>query len=176
MAQPKRSPRLAFEIDTLTRSIENVVTGDSFQTIVLALEQADLKNVTKKKGWQFDWRTEFRSTERLVFKLTIVGNPEVIQGLVSMEVKADHIAMQLVESAPFNIGRTKMYQGVLGNLVAYVCRTSFERGFEGNVVFRAKTRLIQHYTETLKAVHVGGHLMVIYPPAARYLVDRYFPQ
>lgn len=171
----KRPQRLAFEIDKLTRSIENVVTGDSFQTVVLPLTKDDLKTVTKKKGWLFDWKQEFKTTGRCIFKLTITDNPNVIQGLVCLEVKPDHVAMQLVESAPFNVGRDKVNEGVLGNLVAYVCKVSFENGFEGNVAFLAKTKLIQHYTEKLNAVHMGGHLMVIYPPAARYLVDRYFP-
>ena len=176
MAAKQKSQGLSFEIDKLTRSIENVVTGDSFQTVVLPLTKADLKNVTKKNGWLFDWKREFKVPEWSTYKLTIVDNPDVTQGLVSLEVKNDHVAMQLVESAPFNIGNNKMYEGVLGNLVAYVCKVSFEHGFEGNVVFRAKTKLIQHYTEKLKAVHVGGHLMVLYPPAARYLVDQYFPE
>jgi hypothetical protein len=175
-APSKRSPQLSFEVDKLTRSIENVVTGDSFMTVVLPLTKEDLKNVTRKNGWLFDWKREFKTTGRYVFKLTITQNPDVIQGLVCLEVKPDHVAMQLVENAPFNMGRNKMYSGVLGNLVAYVCKVSFEHGFEGNVVFRAKTKLIQHYIQTLRADYLGGQLMVIYPPAARYLVEQYYPQ
>ncbi len=167
---------LSFEIDKLTRSIEDVLTGHSLPTIVLPLNKADLKSVAKKNGWQFNWRMEFNAPRRQVFKLIIADKPEVVQGLVCLEPKLDHVAMELVESAPSNIGRHKMYEGVLGNLVAYGCKVSMEHGFEGNLLFRAKTNLIQHYEEKLKAVHVGGHLMIIFPPAARYLVDRYFPQ
>ncbi len=39
---------LDFEIDKLTKSIENAVTGDSFLTEVSLLTKKDLKNVTKK--------------------------------------------------------------------------------------------------------------------------------
>lgn len=170
----RRSAALSFEIDKITRSIENVVTGDSFQTVVLPVTKTDIRNVTKKKGWLFNWRKELSTKGRSTFKLTTVENPEIIQGLVSLEVEPDHVVMTLVENAPFNQGRKKVYAGVLGNLVAYVCRVSFEHGFEGTVAFRAKTKLINHYEKELKAVHVGGHLMVIYPPAARYLVDQYF--
>jgi len=42
---------LDFEIDKLTNSIENVVTGDSFQTEVSVVSVADLKSVTKKNQW-----------------------------------------------------------------------------------------------------------------------------
>jgi len=89
----KRKVRgLSFEIDKLTRSIENVVTGDSFQTVALPLTKEDLKTIAKKRGWLFDWKLEFKSAERKVFKLTTVENPNVVQGLVSMEVKPDHVS------------------------------------------------------------------------------------
>jgi hypothetical protein len=45
---------LDFEIDKLTRSIENVVSGDSFPTEISYLTRTDLKQVTKKNGWLFN--------------------------------------------------------------------------------------------------------------------------
>jgi hypothetical protein len=50
---------LDFEIDKLTNSIENVVTGDCFPTVVLPFTRADLKQVTKKNGWNFNWKLNF---------------------------------------------------------------------------------------------------------------------
>lgn len=164
-----------FIIDKLTNSIENIVTGDSFQTEISVLTQCDLKLVTKKNGWLFDWKLEFKVPERDIYKLTIVGNPTVIQGLISLEVKADHVYMHLVESAPFNKGKTKMYSGVPGNLVAFACKLSFQRGHEGNVSFLSKTLLIDHYEKTLGAIHFGGRVMIIETQAALKLIDRYFP-
>ena len=96
---------LNFEIDKLTNSIENVVTGDSFPTDISIVTLADLKNVTKKNKWQFDWKFEHRQPEREVYKLSIVNNQQTIQGLVSLEIKLDHVYMHLVESAPFNKGK-----------------------------------------------------------------------
>ena len=103
---------LDFIVDKLTNSIENVVTGDSFATDVSILTTNDLKVITKTKGWLFNWREEFKDPIRDIYKLTIVNNPTIIQGLVSLEVKADHGYMHLVENAPFNKGQTKMYSGV----------------------------------------------------------------
>jgi hypothetical protein len=80
----------------------------------------------------------------------------------------------LFESASFNKGRKKLYSGVPGNLVAFACKFSFQRGHEGNVAFISKTQLIDHYIETLGAKHVGGRLMVIDPVAALSLISRYF--
>ena len=47
-------------IDKLTNSIENVVTSDSFPTDITLISSADLKTTTKKNGWQFDWKEEFK--------------------------------------------------------------------------------------------------------------------
>lgn len=165
---------LDFEVDRLTRSIENIATGDSFPTDVSHLLKADLKQVSKKNLWLFNWKKELDAPDREVYKLTIQGNPNVIQGLVSLSVDVDHIYMHLIESAPFNKGRTKVYLGVPGNLVAYACRLSFQKGFDGFVSFHSKTKLIDHYIKTLGAYHFGGHLMIIDTLPAKELIEKYF--
>jgi hypothetical protein len=170
----RQKPGLDFIIDKLTNSIVNVQSGDSFPTDVTLLTIAELKNITKKSGWRFNWNNEIKRPERDVFKLTITNNPNVIQGIISLEVKPDHVYMHLIESAPFDIGKRKTYFGVPGNLVAYACRLSFQRGGDGYVSFTAKTKLIDHYIESLGAVHFGGHLMVINTPAALKLINKYF--
>ena len=167
---------LDFVIDKLTKSIENVVTGDSFPTDITLISIADLKTVTKKKGWAFDWKAELKQPERDVYKLTIVNNQIVIQGLISLEVKSDHVYMHLVESAPFNKGKTKIYAGVPGNLVAFACKLSFQRGHEGNISFFSKTQLVQHYIDTLGALHFGGRVMIIETNSALKLINKYFPK
>ena len=167
---------LDFVVDKLTNSIENVVTGDSFPTDITLISSADLKTVTKKNGWAFDWKDEFKQPERDVYKLTIVNNQTVVQGLISLEIKSDHVYMHLVENAPFNKGKTKIYSGVPGNLVAFACKLSFQRGHEGNVSFFSKTQLVQHYIDTLGAMHFGGRVMIIDTIAALKLLNKYFPK
>lgn len=171
----RRNPEyIDIEIDKFTNSIENVITGDRFQTDVSLIVKDDLNSITKKNGWLFNWKSEFKQPDRDVYKLTIEGNPSVIQGLISVTEREDHVYMHLIESAPFNLGRNKVYLGVPGNLVAFVCRISFHRGFEGYISFTAKTQLIEHYEKTLGAINVGGHLMVINTDSALKLIDKYF--
>jgi hypothetical protein len=67
-----------------------------------------------------------------------------------------------------------MYAGVAGNLVAFACRLSFQRGHQGNVSFHSKTQLVQHYIDSLGATHVGGRIMIIHTVAALKLIDKYF--
>jgi hypothetical protein len=165
---------LDFVVDKLTNSIENVVTGDSFATDVIRISSNDLKTISTKNGWLFKWKEEIKHPEREVYKLTIVNNQTVIQGLISLEVMPDHVFMHLVESAPFNRGRGKMYAGVPGNLVAFACQLSFQRGHEGNLSFISKTQLIDHYAQTLGAIHIGRQRMIILPAMALKLMQHYF--
>lgn len=166
---------LDFIVDKLTNSIQNVITGDSFLTDISLVSGIDLKKVNKKNNWQFDWKLEFMQPQCDVYKLTIVNNQSVIQGLISLEIKSDHVYMHLVESAPFNKGKTKVYAGVPGNLVAFACKLAFQRGHEGNVSFFSKTQLVKHYIDTLGAMHVGGRIMIIETIAALKLINKYFP-
>ena len=163
-----------FHIDKLTRSIENVVTGDSFPTDITLIASSDLKSITTKNGWRFNWHIEFNHKERDVYKLTIVNNSTIIQGLISIQVKEDHVFVHLIESAPFNIGADKMYAGVGGNLIAFACKLSFQRGHDGYVAFYAKTSLIEHYKRNLGASVLKDQMMVIHTDAAIKLINTYF--
>jgi hypothetical protein len=82
--------------------------------------------------------------------------------------------MYLVENAQLNKGLSKMYVGVEGNLVAFACKLSFQRGHEGNISFISKTQLINHYEKTLGAFHFGGRVMIIETKSALKLIDKYF--
>jgi len=165
---------LDFVIEKLTDSILNTISGDSFQTEISRLTRTDLKAVNKKNGWNFNWAQELDNNSREVFKLTITNNPNIIQGLLSFTIRPDHLYMNLLESAPFNLRHKKLYDGVPGNLVAYACKVSFQNGFEGFVSFTAKTKLIEHYEKTLGAFHFGNQLMIIQPQVAQQLVNKYF--
>ncbi|MBA3664357.1 MAG: hypothetical protein H0W61_09135 [Bacteroidetes bacterium] len=173
MKQPKKHLQ-DFRIDKLTNSIENVISGDSFRTEVLPLSSKELKSVRLKDGWNFKWADEFKQTNGTVYKLVIRDNINIIQWLISLTPTNENVFINLIESAPFNIGKGKVYAGVSGNLVAFACNQSFIRGTEGYVSFLSKTKLIPHYQESLGAQHVGGHLMVINTNAALRLIDKYF--
>jgi hypothetical protein len=113
-------------------------------------------------------------SDRKVYKLTIQDNRNIVQGLASISNFHDHFYLHLVESAPFNMGRNKLYEGVPGNLFAFTCKKSLDAGYQGFVSFLSKTKLIEHYEKSLDATHVGGHKMVIFPQAALKLIQKYY--
>lgn len=127
-------------IDKLTNSIENIVSGDIFDTDIFQLLGNDTKQINKAE-WQFKWQEQLKLTGRETYKLVIKDNPKIIQGLISLTDQGDHIYMHLIESAKFNKGKTKIYTGVPGNLVAFACKLSFDKGYDGYLAFDAKTTL-----------------------------------
>ncbi|MBS1760483.1 MAG: hypothetical protein JST23_10205 [Bacteroidetes bacterium] len=162
---------LEFEVDKLTNSIENAVSGEVFDTLI---EQIKETKQIKKIEWVFNWQTETKDSKKSVFKLTTINNPDIIHGLISLTDKGDHIFMDLIESAKFNKGKKKLYLGVAGNLVAFACKTSFEKGYAGVVSFVAKTQLIDHYSRTLGAKLFGSSRMFIDTKEAYILTTKYF--
>ncbi len=146
---------IGIDIDKLTNSIVNTVSGDSFATDILEVTKVDLKKITKKNGWLFSWNNEFKFADRKIYKLTISSNPTIIQGLISIGDYGDHFYLHLIESAPFNVGKRKVYEGVPGNLFAFACKCSWDKGYQGFLAFISKTRLIGHYEKMLSATQVG---------------------
>ena len=162
------------EIDKLTYSIENSITGDSFKTSVLELTAKDIKGI-KKSDWLFNWKAEAKELDKKVYKLVVAENENIIQGLMSLQDRSDHIFMSLIESNKFNRGAKKVYFGVPGNLVAFACKLSFDRGYNGYVSFESKTKLIAHYHKSLGAQVLFGNFMAIDTKAAIKLIEHYFP-
>jgi len=169
----KKKKHINIVIDRLTNSIENAFTGEVFNTEITLMTEIGIKHIIRK-DWIFDWVTEIKDKQKKVYKLTTVNNSNIIHGLISIEDKKDHIFMHLVESAKFNMGKNKQYVGVPGNLVAFACKISFEKNYEGYVAFDSKSKLIGHYQDSLGATHFRGIRMYIDTSAAKKLVDKYF--
>lgn len=171
LTMKKKSLSLDVEIDRLTNSIQNRLTNEVFDTEITRLTKG---NEIKATEWIFDWERELRDKAREVYKLTTVNNPTIIQGLISIEDKKDHVFLHLVESANFNKGSNKVYLGIPGNLIAFACKVAFDRGAEGYVAFDSKTALIEHYKKTLGAKQFRGQRMYLDTAAATQLVAKYF--
>lgn len=158
------------EIDKLTNSIKNVITGEIFETEFNPVKRTEIQ----RKDWLFDWGKELKNRDNKVYKMTTIENKGVIQGLVSLKLKENYVFVNLVENAKFNRGKKKIYLGVGGNLFAFACKVSKEIGFEGYVAFDAKTALIDHYSETLGAERALGQRMYISDENADILINQYF--
>lgn len=68
---------LDFEVDKLTNSIVNTISGEIFDTVIVQLTFQDSKQI-KKSDWVFNWKTELKSQASQVFKLTTINNPNIV--------------------------------------------------------------------------------------------------
>ena len=162
-----------FALVITEKLITNRISKEQFQTLFLSVTKKDISRL-ERKNWSFDWIKEAKLDDRIIFKLTTQENPDVIQGLISLSDFGDNIFVNLVEAAPFNRGKDRLYQGVAGNLFAIACQESFVRGYDGFVVFESKTKLINHYQELLGAQRLGSSIrMFVDMSAAQRLIKLY---
>lgn len=84
--------------------------------------------------------------------------------------------VDIVEAAPWNVGKKGRYIGVGGHLFAIACKHSWDVGNEGYVQFTAKTDLVDHYKKELKANLIDWHTMYIDSYGAIDLIRRYFKE
>lgn len=101
-----------FVIDKITNSIEERLTGESFDTTVIPIGADEIKKVLKKDGWFFNWKNEFKEKGHQLYKLVIEGDNK-IQGLISIELVLDqkYIEMHLIETAPIIMERIRNIWG-----------------------------------------------------------------
>ncbi len=165
-----RKKGIDIEIDRLTNSIVNALSGDVLETEFHKVSKKEIK----KKDWLFDWHLELANKKNEVFKMTVKDNITVIQGLISFAIDDQYIFVNVVENAKFNRGKGKLYMGVGGNMFAFACKRSMETGFDGFVAFKAKTALVAHYEDTLGAERTLGQRMYIGGEAAIRLINQYF--
>jgi hypothetical protein len=115
----------------------------------------------------------YKNSDVMIFD---VSNNKNAKTNYEMEHIEDHIFINLIENAPFNTGKKKLYEGVQGNLFAFACKLSWDNGNQGFVSFISKTKLMENYNKTLGAVNVFDQGMVIEPRQALKLIKQYFPE
>ena len=71
---------LDFEIDKLTNSIENVISGEVFDTTITRLHPTDSKQI-KKTEWVFNWHNELKDKSKQVYKLQPLITLKLFTGL-----------------------------------------------------------------------------------------------
>lgn len=161
-------------IDEFTNCLIEIATGKEVKTEV---KKISLLKPGQYKGMNFDWAKEFKNGQD-VFSLHLVGRIRT-EGLVAItppDQRDEAINVTLVESAPHNRGEKPKHKGVGPHLFAIASYLSFFHGFEGYVMFDAKTNLIDHYKNTLGAFQIGrSQRMILNPETSAILVQKYFP-
>ena len=168
---------IEIEIDSLTCCLRNRRTRENVKTESGSVTLSEVQDL-RRKGWRFDWMEFFKSGFD-VYRLSVQGDNE-IQGLVALkpDPRSHAVKIDIVESAPTNVGRGGRYEGVGGHLFAIAAKISMENGFGGYTYFVAKSTLVEHYNKELGAVMINPRLriMAIEEEAASALIEKYFKE
>ena len=156
-------------IDELTDCLVEKDTGrvlkTEYQKRTTPIKTKDYRN------WKFKWNIpEEKGYD--IYEL-FIENDSTVQGRIALKIDGGVADVDIVESAPHNIGHNGKYIGVGGHLFAIACKVSMEAGCDGYVGFIAKNNLIKHYQEALGAKVLFGQRMYIDEDAARELIDKY---
>lgn len=144
--------------------------SETYIGYVELLKESDLSAIYKD-GWFFDWRKEFNNPYREVYKLTILGSPD-IHGLISFEYDEGFVLVNFLESSPNN--RYKSGLIIAHPLLAFTCIKSIEAGNDGVVCIIGKmnSKLIQYY-EVLGAQYIGNNRLAIFEVESKRLRELY---
>jgi len=166
-------------IDSFTNCLVLNETGEECNTeyrlkakTITTQEALDLNS----KGWKFDWSIP-HSKGYEIYEL-FLDNDDEVQGMIALKHIRDqfYTHVDIVESAPFNVGSFGKYTGVGGHLFAIACKLSWDSGNEGYVQFTAKTDLVDHYAQMLNAKSIDRHTMYIDSYDAITLMKKYLKE
>lgn len=164
-------------IDSLTDCLVCNETGELYDTeyrlVRKTISKYEALNLNSD-GWKFDWSIPHQNGYE-VYELFLKDDDQV-QGMIALKHIRDqyYTHVDIVEAAPFNIGKSGRYKGVGAHLFAIACKLSWEAGNEGYVQFTAKTDLVDHYKQILNAKLIDWHTMYIDSYGAITLINKYF--
>lgn len=156
------------------------IGGNEVPTYVSHATAGDLQATTK---WQTKWTSKAAQDMPNKVALRRTDTNELL-GLMAYTVDDAILAVEIiyVESANHSnanllheIDGEKKYIGIAKALFAYAVSISMENGYDGVLVFKAKTsELVEYYIREFGASHVGSYdpfRLVIWEDAAQELID-----
>jgi len=151
-------------------TITEVKSGRNIEIVILPVEIADFKSLTKKRYF-FDWKQE---KQYEIYKLTIKDHSDIL-GLVSCEFIRDEwrIHIRLISVSIENMGKNKIYDGIVGNLLTYVSKLAIKEFAElACVSLKPKEAIAQHYID-MYGMNITGTTLSIELPEILALIEEY---
>jgi hypothetical protein len=139
-------------------NVLHISSGKVLTVQIESITEEDYKQI-KRSVYYFDWK---REKEHNVFKLSLLDDSHII-GLISLKNidSEERIEIRLLAVSKENRGRSKIFEGITGNLIAFACRDAINRyGSNGCVSLYPKTALRQHYIDKYGFIDSGYHLYI----------------
>lgn len=162
-----------------------VLDAASEVKISAIVRPATEQDLTVTHDWQTSWNTPFALQLPNKVALCRADDGELL-GLMSYELDQGSLAVELIymESARHSNANLlhaergrKRYYGIAKALFAYAVQVSLEAGFDGVLVFKAKTSdLLEYYRKEFGARQVAAYdpfRMVIWEDAAERIIAEF---
>lgn len=162
-----------------------VLDAISNERIPADVEKATEQDFAATQNWQTSWNSTYAQTLPNKVALHRKDNDELL-GLMSYELDDRGLAVEILymESARHSNanlvhaeGGHKKYLGIAKAMFAYAVQISLDAGFDGVLVFKAKTSdLLDYYMKEYGARQVGSYnpfRLVIWEDAAERLIAEF---
>ena len=152
--------------------ITEVATGRKLAVSIFPVEGKDFKQITKKRYF-FDWKKERGVSD--LFKLTLKGGSEILGLLALVDFPGEfRMQIRLLSVSRENLGKTKIYEGTAGCLIAFAGRTAVGKYFEQACIsLLPKTELRLHYKSKYGMLD-GGPQLFLEGAGLQALIKKYF--
>ena len=162
--------------------VRDAVSGEKVPVAVGVAAERDL---AATKDWQTNWTTAFALGLPNKVALRRTDDGELL-GLMSYELNEKGLAVEVIymESARHSNanllhaeGEHKRYYGIAKALFAYAVQISLDAGFDGVLVFKAKTsELVDYYARAFGARRAATYdpfRMIIWEDAAQRIIAEF---
>lgn len=162
-----------------------VLDAISNERIPADVEMATEQDFAATQNWQTSWNSTYAQTLPNKVALHRKDNDELL-GLMSYELDDRGLAVEILYMASArhsnaNLvhaeGGHKKYLGIAKAMFAYAVQISLDAGFDGVLVFKAKTSdLLDYYMKEYGARQVGSYdpfRLVIWEDAAERLIAEF---
>ena len=170
------------ELPMLDLFVWDAASGGKVPAIVKAATEQDL---AETKDWQTSWEAKFARSLPNKVALRRTDDGELL-GLMSYELDEKGLAVEVIymESARHSNanllhaeGGHKRYYGIAKALFAYAIQISLDAGFDGVLVFKAKTSdLLDYYARAFGARRAAAYdpfRMIIWEDAAERIIAEF---
>ena len=141
--------------------IVEVHNGEIHPIEILPIENQDFNTLSTKRYF-FNWEEEHKFE---IYKLCKVGQIDIL-GLVSVQrIPAEwRIHIRLLTVSSENIGQSKIYDKIAGNLIAFVAKISVKQfGTLACISLKPKSNLLNHNLTKYKMKKTGQTLSLEVP-------------
>lgn len=162
--------------------VRDAVSDNKISVVVSLAKKQDL---AATRNWQTSWATPFAAQLPNKVALRRADDGELL-GLMSYELDKMSLAVEIIymESARHSNanllhveGGHKRYYGIAKALFAYAVQVSLDAGFDGVLVFKAKTNdLLDYYAREFGARRAAAYdpfRMIIWEDAAERLIKEF---